>query len=149
MADAAPEQTAPVTPPQSATSDDITRFLTLALHEEEVLNNRINIFLLVESILLVFAVEAGARIDHIRDITFVAGLIITVIWFLMIVRQWLDLKSASEFLHEHWPALKRRKNYVPRFMKTLTLHAMLWVLPLTFVGLWLAVRSLPANFTLS
>jgi len=145
-----PTPKATVPEPQEATpavgvaSVEADRLLALALHEENILNNRLNIFLVAESILLVLAAEIANSAPAVRDPICYAGLAITAVWLLSTWRQWWDLHLSGIALREAWPALRVAYKRNPKWLKVANLIIMLVGLPLIFTWLWLLILELPA-----
>ncbi|HXI86977.1 MAG TPA: hypothetical protein VNH64_05930 [Parvularculaceae bacterium] len=133
------------------------RFFRLAMHEEQILNSRSNIFLVVESILLVFAhnvasypefqmqMGAGAIWSaSFLDVVVIAGLVITAIWALMCYRQDLDLEHAVKAMRADWPEMVDAYAPISGLLKRLSLFLLIWGLPAVFALLWVAFLIFPA-----
>lgn len=129
-------------PPVGREDPDIDRFIELAKHEEQILNSRINIFLVAESIMLVFAVEASARSEQLKTAAVAAGLALTFCWFLTSVRQEIDLFCCGKAMRARWPAFAIAYKGVPNWLKSFALVLLVYALPAIFLALWIGVYTL-------
>ncbi len=119
--------------------EDATRLLTLATHEEKILNDRTSIFLVVESLLLVFVVRLPEEQTLLLDLVVISGLMITLAWVLTGLRQSMDLACATKAMREAWPLIQEVYAPVPQTLKNTLLLLMIYVLPALFAVIWIAV----------
>ena len=132
----------PVATPAAANGDcpdpgDTDRLLTLALHEEKMLSDRINIFLIVESLLLSVYFGSGTRMDTVLEvIILVLGVLVAVLWLLSNVRQSDDLRCAAARLRQAWAELAIIDRGVEKSLKKSSLILTVYGLPLMFGVIW-------------
>lgn len=136
-----PPAGAPIDPAVAASESAVQRVLTLALHEENILNDRVNIFLLSQSLLLALVAQISAKKAALVSPVCILGLGVTLTWLLTAIRQWLDLRAAVAALREAWPQIIGIYAKVPRWLKLAGIFFMAVGLPVLFGVLWTVILS--------
>ncbi|GGA02927.1 hypothetical protein GCM10010923_09690 [Blastomonas marina] len=92
------------TPPSDFTPAECERSWSHALHEENVFNERLNFFLLAQAMLLVFYATAIADVSRWTLVAISAcGVVLTVFWLLINIRQAGDLEDAKRRMKKCLP----------------------------------------------
>lgn len=129
-------------PPSQApqpSHENIKLIQSLALHEENTLNQRINIFLVVQSLMLVTFSQLQSEEDLLKILVSFVGVFLSFVWCLVNIRQLKDLQCASKALREAWPDVVDIFKTVPAGLKSVSLNLMVYGLPLTFALLWVVL----------
>ncbi|MEM9168447.1 MAG: hypothetical protein AAGC56_02235 [Pseudomonadota bacterium] len=125
---------------------DLNVIVQLTLHEENTLNNRVNIFLVVESLLLVLYAEISSTRAHLSVPLALAGLVMTLIWLVTSVRQGADLKYTAAAMRKAAPQIVEIYHPVPKWLKTGALFLIVWGLPIIFLTIWtVLISATPAD----
>jgi len=137
--------------PRQLKPDQINRLWEHGMHEDTVFNDRLNFFLIFESVLLgVVGMLYGKQPPVMKEvlITIVClGLLITIIWGYIQARQRSTLNRLIERLEEHLPEF--RETYEPLDRKKWRRLSGTWLLtyfiPLLVVLIWVALLILILN----
>jgi len=133
--------------PVKLTNEDASRLWQHIIHEEDTLNNRLNFFLVLESILLgVVAMLLGqnplaSNQNFILRAFLFLGLALTIIWAYVAARQKYVFdslrKRVIETLPEYAETIKIREQVRWPFSN---LSLLSYVVPAIFIVIWIALQ---------
>jgi hypothetical protein len=122
-------------------ADQRQRFWQHAMHEDGQFNDRLNFFLVFESILLGIVATLYAKSDNIDPTLWamaMLGLVITLLWMNVQVYHKFYLDSFSARL-EQFSEFAKTTEYDRKWFFDSTRHVLSYVIPLTVAFIWLGV----------
>lgn len=141
MSETKPEKLEELTP------DQVARLWEHGMHEDKIFNNRLNFFLVLESVLLgVVAMLFGqnnpsSNRDFVLRVFMFTGLAITLLWAYVSARQKYVFDSLKERLREHLPEYAGTVRARKRARWPLSNNTLLaYVVPETFIVIWIILQ---------
>ena len=127
-------------------SEQVRRLWEHGLHEETVFNDRLNFFLIFESVLLGVVGMLYSKEPALSKWILVPmsslGLLITIIWGYVQSRQRVNLKGLIRRLYKHLPEFRETLQERPKKWRRLSSTMLLaHVIPILVTLVWLALLA--------
>lgn len=131
------------------TDDQINRIWQHGLHEEGLFNNRLNFFLVLESILFFIVaafINSGASRPFVLRSFTLFGLLITLVWAYVQARQRYVLKVLEQRIRDTAPEFRATDRELLRTRWPISnLTLLTYVVPGLFVLVWIALLLSPGR----
>lgn len=116
-----------------------------ALHEENVLNDRLNYFLIAEAMLLVFYAEVIGKVSTSSLVAIgVAGIVLTIMWLFVNARQFHDLNESVRRVKTQLPGtLPDFPDPKVKAVRSGGKIVIGYLIPLVVGGIWIALIVSP------